>query len=160
MLSTTKSIFHTELKGKVQHSAWIKPKTQAVWNTNWSWGAGIACFFRVPDSWSKGCEFVEQWENFLLQSQLCAMSLMQCLFHPPVTAVACKRPWSFCQKCRWQVTPKHAYTLTKQGRSGLTMLLSRHSVGTYEETSSHVIRQETLGHSRLSSLSKGGLILA
>ena len=28
-----------------------------------------------------------------------------------VTAVACKRPWSFCQKCRWQVTPKHAYTL-------------------------------------------------
>ena len=30
---------------------------------------------------------------------------------PPVTAVAHKRPWSFCQKCRWQVTPKHAYTL-------------------------------------------------
>ena len=27
------------------------------------------------------------------------------------TAVARKRPWSFCQKCRWQVTPKHAYTL-------------------------------------------------
>ena len=27
------------------------------------------------------------------------------------TAVACKRPWSFCQKCRWQVTAKHAYTL-------------------------------------------------
>ena len=25
--------------------------------------------------------------------------------------VACKRPRSFCQKCRWQVTPKHAYTL-------------------------------------------------
>ena len=28
---------------------------------------------------------------------------------PFVIAVACKRPWSFCQKCRWQVTPKHAY---------------------------------------------------
>ena len=27
------------------------------------------------------------------------------------TAVARKRHWSFCQKCRWQVTPKHAYTL-------------------------------------------------
>ena len=26
------------------------------------------------------------------------------------TAVARKRPWSFCQKCRWQVTPKYAYT--------------------------------------------------
>ena len=29
---------------------------------------------------------------------------------PPVTAVAHKRPQSFCHKCRWQVTPKHACT--------------------------------------------------
>ena len=28
-----------------------------------------------------------------------------------VTAVARKRPRSFCQKRRWQVTAKHAYTL-------------------------------------------------
>ena len=26
------------------------------------------------------------------------------LFHPHVTAVACKRSWSICQKCRWPVT--------------------------------------------------------
>ena len=32
-------------------------------------------------------------------------------FHPHVTAVARKRPWSFCQKCRWQVTAKYACTL-------------------------------------------------
>ena len=32
-------------------------------------------------------------------------------FHPRVTAVARKRPRSFCRKCRWQVTAKHAYTL-------------------------------------------------
>ena len=32
-------------------------------------------------------------------------------FHPRVTAVAHKRSRSFCQKCRWQVTAKHAYTL-------------------------------------------------
>ena len=25
--------------------------------------------------------------------------------------MACKRPWSFCQKCRCQITHKHAYTL-------------------------------------------------
>ena len=37
--------------------------------------------------------------------------LFQCLFHPRVTAVARKRSRSFCQKCRWQVTAKHAYTL-------------------------------------------------
>ena len=28
-----------------------------------------------------------------------------------VTAVARKRPRPFCQKCRWEITPKHAYTL-------------------------------------------------
>ena len=27
-----------------------------------------------------------------------------------VTAVARKRSWSFCQKCRWQVPAKHACT--------------------------------------------------
>ena len=32
-------------------------------------------------------------------------------FHPRVTSVARKRSRSFCQKCRWQVTAKHAYTL-------------------------------------------------
>ena len=30
---------------------------------------------------------------------------------PPCYRSGTKRPRSFCQKCRWQVTPKHAYTL-------------------------------------------------
>ena len=50
--------------------------------------------------------------------------------------------------------------LTERCRSGLTMPLSRHSVGSNQETSSHATRQGTLGHSRLSSLSYCGLILA
>ena len=33
------------------------------------------------------------------------------LFHSCVTAVERKRSWSFCQKCRWQVAARHAYTL-------------------------------------------------
>ena len=41
--------------------------------------------------------------------------LCRCLFRYPfhlrVTSVARKRSWSFCQKCRWQVTAKHTYTL-------------------------------------------------
>ena len=75
-----------------------------------------------------------------------------------VTAVEHKRPRSFCQKCRWQVTPKHAYTLTQRSRSGLAML-SRHSVGALSgKTSSHNTRQETLDR-RLSSLSHCGLIM-
>ena len=32
-------------------------------------------------------------------------------FHPRVTTVAHKKSRSFCQKSRWQVTAKHAYTL-------------------------------------------------
>ena len=40
------------------------------------------------------------------------------------------------------------------------MPLSRRSVGTYPETSSHATRQGTLSHNRLSSLSHCGLILA
>ena len=49
--------------------------------------------------------------NFLLKSQACVLSLIRCPFHPRVTAVARKSPRSVCQKCRWQVTPKHAYSL-------------------------------------------------
>ena len=64
---------------------------------------------RAPDS----CQFESRQErrnNFLLQSQLCVLTLIRCPFRPRGTAVARKRPRSFCQKCRWQVTLKHAYT--------------------------------------------------
>ena len=68
----------------------------------------------TPDLRSKSCEFESQqkWqENFLLWSFFCLLTLIWCLLHPHVTEVACKRPRSFCQKCRWQVTLKHAYNL-------------------------------------------------
>ena len=45
-------------------------------------------------------------------------------------------------------------------RSELTVPLSRHSVGTYRETSSHATSQETFSHGHLSPLSYCGLILA
>ena len=48
--------------------------------------------------------------------------------------------------------------LTQRSRSGLTLPLCRHSVGTCQKTSSHATCQETLGHSRLSSLSYCRLI--
>ena len=37
---------------------------------------------------------------------LCVLTLIWCLFHPRIAAVARKRPRSFCQKRRWQVTSK------------------------------------------------------
>ena len=69
---------------------------------------------RAPDSWSKGCEFESRQkrrENFLLEIQLCELTLIRCPIRPRVTEVARKRPRSFCQKCGWPVTPKHANTL-------------------------------------------------
>ena len=68
---------------------------------------------RALDLWSKGSWF-ESWqkqlENFLLQDQLSVLLFLY-LFHLCVSAVACKRSWSFCQKCRWQITAKHTCTL-------------------------------------------------
>ena len=77
-------------------------------------GAGIAQWlerrtrdWRVAGSnpcWSGGRIFFSR-VNFL------CWLLFRYPFHPRVTAVARKRPRSFCQKRRWQVTAKHAYTL-------------------------------------------------
>ena len=50
--------------------------------------------------------------------------------------------------------------LTPWSQSGLTMPLSRHSLGTYQEMRSHVTCQGTFSRSPLSSPSPCGLILA
>ena len=86
------------------------------------------------------------------------LTFVPCPFHPCVTTFSRKRPRSFCQKCGRLHLNTHT-PLTQRNRSGLTTPLSRHSVGTYPETSSHATYQGTLGHSRLSSLSHCGLIL-
>ena len=90
---------------------------------------------------------------------LCA-ALIRCPFHPRVTTVARKRPRPFYQKCKWQKHLNAHTPLTHRSWRRLTMPLSRHSVGTYLEMSLHATRQGTFGHSRLSSLSHCGLILA
>ena len=101
-------VFASQLKGEgLQHTKkWL--------NTTVCSQGGIACWLvRVPHSWSKGCEFEsrqKRWENFFVQSKLCVLTLIRCPFHPRVTTVGRKRPRSFCQKCRWQATPKHTYT--------------------------------------------------
>ena len=78
------------------------------------WGVGIAQWLecRTRDRkvvgsnpcWSGGRIFFSR-VNFL------CWLLFRYPFHPRVTAVARKRPRSSCQKRRWQVTAKHAYTL-------------------------------------------------
>ena len=109
---------------------------------------------RAQDSWSKGCEFEsrQEWRvNF---------------FSPLLFGVR-----STLVLPQWHVKDAghsakiaggrlHLNTntpLTQQSRSGLTMLLSRHCMGIYQETSSYATHQETLSHSFLSSLSHCGL---
>ena len=43
--------------------------------------------------------------------------------HPRVTAVARKRSRPFCQKCRWQVTAKHACSLRMKLRVGSNIMI-------------------------------------
>ena len=88
-------------------------------------GSRDSLLVRAPDSWSKGCEFEsrrQRRENFLLQSQLCVLTLIRCPYHPRVTAVARKRSRWFCQKYRWQDTHKHAYTLDPSKKVGVGWL--------------------------------------
>ena len=60
------------------------------------------------------------------------LTLIQCPFHSLVTAVARKRHRSFCQKCKFQVTPKCTHTpLTLRRKSELTVPF-RHGVGTLQ----------------------------
>ena len=48
-------------------------------------------------------------ECFFSESTFCAVSFRY-PFHSRVNAVARKRSWSFFERCRWQVTAKHACT--------------------------------------------------
>ena len=68
-------------------------------------------------------------------------------FHPRVIAVERKRPRSFCQRCRWRLHLNTHTPLIQQSRSGLTMPLFKHSVGTYPETNSCATHHGTLGQS-------------
>ena len=119
---------------------------------------GDSLLVRAPDSWSEGCGFQsrqERRENFLFLSQLGVLTLTWCPFHPRVTAVARKRPRSFCQNCRWHRLHLNTNTpLTRRSRSELTMPLYRHGVGTYRETSSHATRSSGNTQSQSSQLAE------
>ena len=72
-------------------------------------GSGDSSVVRAPDSWlkSRGFESLREGrENFLLQGQLSVLTLISVTVPPP--CYCSKRSGSFCQKCRWQVTAKHA----------------------------------------------------
>ena len=85
-----------------------------LWTQDTGWGAGIAQWLeRRTRDWkvagSNPC-----WNGgriFFSRVDFLCWLLFRYPFHPRVTTVARKKSRSFCQKCRWQVTAKHAYTL-------------------------------------------------
>ena len=87
-----------------------------IWRTQqvYKMGAGIAQWLeRRTRDWkvagSNPC-----WNGgriFFSRVDFLCWLLFRYPFHPRVTTVARKKSRSFCQKCRWQVTAKHAYTL-------------------------------------------------
>ena len=66
---------------------------------------------------------------------------------PPCYRSGSKRPRSFCQKCRWQATLKHAYTLDLRKSQWVDYASVQAWCGTYMETCSHATCQGTFGHS-------------
>ena len=85
-------------------------------------------------------------------STFCADSYFGIHSTPRVTTVARKRSRSFCQKCRWQVTAKHAYTLSPflTGR----MFVRPNILRTLRRTMirfliEHLVRRIWFGQSRL-----------
>ena len=79
-----------------------------------SMGSGDSSVVRALESWLKGSRIKPCWSGgkiFISRINFLCWLLFLYPFHPLVTAVAHKIPWSFCQKRRWQVTATHAYTL-------------------------------------------------
>ena len=64
------------------------------------------------------------------------LTLIQCQFHPCVTAATHKRLQSFCQNADGRFHLNTCTLLTLQSGSELTVL-SRHSVGTYQGKRAH-----------------------
>ena len=78
------------------------------------WGAGIAQWLEHRTRDWKVAGSNPCWNGgriFFSRVDFLCWLLFRYPFHPRVTTVARKKSRSFCQKCRWQVTAKHAYTL-------------------------------------------------
>ena len=124
-------------------------------------GSLYSLLIRSPKLWSKGCEFESRQERqifFSPESTLCAVSF-GVRFTPVLPQWHVKDP-GHPAICTDGGLYLNAHTpLTQRSRNGLTMPLSRHSMETYQETSSHATRQKTFGYSRFSPLSHCGLIL-
>ena len=118
---------------------------------------------RAPDSWSKGCEFESDRSGgriFFSRFKLVCWILLGVRSTPVSPQRHVNAPGHSANSAGGMLHLNTHTPLTQRSRHGLAIPLSRHSVGTYSETSSHATCHRTFGHNRLSSLSHHGLILA
>ena len=106
---------HTYIRTHAQtQSCVFEGSMKGVSGHHHSWGAGIAQWLEHRTRDWKVAGSNPCWNGgriFFSRVDFLCWLLFRYLFHPRVTAVARKKSLSFCQKCRWQVTAKHAYTL-------------------------------------------------
>ena len=126
-------------------------------------GSRDSLLVRVPDSWSKGCEFESQWdwrENFFSRLN----SVCWRLFSVHSTLVLpqwhVKDPCHSTKSAGGRLHLNTLTPLTQRSRNGSTMPLSRYSVGTYPETAHTKLVREHSVTVIFSSLNHCGLILA
>ena len=126
-------------------------------------GAGIACW------WSPGLVIKRLWvripaaaARFLFSPELtlCADSHLVSIPPPVLLQWHVKDPGHSAKSAGGRLHLNTHTLLTQRSQSGLTMPVTRHSIGIYQKMSLHATHQETLGHRHLSSLSHCGLILA
>ena len=109
------------LEWQWHQTSWFKPGSDrrykcSILHPAWVWGggAGIAQWL---EHWTRDWKVAGSnpcWNGgriFFSRVDFLCWLLFRYPFHPRVTTVARKKSRSFCQKCRWQVTAKHAYTL-------------------------------------------------
>ena len=70
----------------------VRPVGRNCWMCMLMLGARIACWL---ERWTCDRKVTNSnpGRRIFFSSQLCVLTVTRCLFHPRVTAVACKRPW-------------------------------------------------------------------
>ena len=93
-------------------------------------GAGIPYWYSAKLVIESLQAWAEQQENFLLQSLLSGLTLIQCPFHPMLLMLHLKDPGHSVKSACGRLHINRLTPLTQRSWSGLTMLQSRLSVGT------------------------------
>ena len=109
-----KTSFSTDWAGIILESSPRNTILCLFTETKWHWGAGISQWLEHRTRDWKVAGSNPCWNGgriFFFRVDFLCWLLFRYPFHYRVTTVARKKSRSFCQKCRWQVTAKHAYTL-------------------------------------------------